>query len=499
MEEDFKIIHLSDLHFYQGNTRFTSDKHSIPHLKGVQKIIEKESVDMDRLIISGDISHYGDTESLTLAKNWIYDTIPTADNTALSLGVAAENKWKIRVVPGNHDAWNSTSVFGRVVDKRQKSLQNYNTVFNGIEGAYMPLPDGYFYDWVQKGNRAIFFLFLDSSFIGDSEAEKENPELIYFDRIAKGKVSIRQAERVLSVYDKGMAGKLIDPKTGLCIAREIFSKSLKVVVMHHYLFEPHGEKVEPLLHLTETQTVFRNFACADIDILMCGHKHFAEAKSYRYLEHFNHKAKARYMFNYFRRLIGIHSLPLQYTDQDGKKMDKFISSIISLFLAEKPELLTNDQFGLDEKFINNLSKVFIDALENPQGFENELNVFLSSYPGVNGERIFDEAELSEISKRLGTSFSADERMELKRMAVHVKRLVHRLSSRQFLQLMVGSTSKAQENEKKTRSFNMYKVFAKEEGYTIRCEKYDWNPLLSDYNRIPTVSEFHFHDRNRPLH
>lgn len=400
---DFKLIHLSDLHIHGGSSQTNKNhKHSIPHMRGIQKIVEQQLDDLDRLIITGDISHYGHEENLLLAKQWIYNTLEIGDDIQISLGLTGSDYEKIRIIPGNHDAWNSKSKNGKTIDRRQKSLENFNYALRRNGKDVIPFPDGYYYDWIEKNDRGIFLIFLDSSFLGDTQIENDNPDLTFIDRIAKGKISKQQSEKILMLYDKGMLGILKNPNDSGNIDKIKFSKSLKIVVMHHYLFEPMGQKREPLLEISERETVFRNLALADTDILLCGHKHYAENKDHLYLHHFNKRAKARYFFNYFRRLIGINSLPFQYNDRDGKKHNRFISTLISLFVFNKYKSQNdNRDIITDEEFLEKLTDILLKGIENPESFEKEVKDFINvqNASALDDDKI-DEKELIEISNRV---------------------------------------------------------------------------------------------------
>jgi hypothetical protein len=500
---DFKIIHLSDLHFHGGSSqRHKSHTHSIPHLKGIQKVVQREKVKLDRLIITGDISQYGDENNLLLARQWIFNSMEIGNEEKISIGLGEGQLDKIRLIPGNHDAWNSKTKSGKLLDLRQKSLENFNFVFRKNGQDVIKFPDGYYYDWLQKNDRGIFMIFLDSSYLGDPQLELENSEFVFLDKIAKGKISKKQAESLLMLYDKGMTGKLTDPnEKDKYIDKNIFSKSLKIVVMHHYIFEPAGQKIEPLLQLNDTETVFKNIALADTDIVMCGHKHYAEIKDHLYLHHFDRRAKARYIFNYFRRLIGIHSLPFQYKDKIGKKENKLISSLISLFLLSNYKSHNdNAEVTTDVQFIDSLSEILVNGIESPDEFESKIKAFINKTKSNSfDESLIDESELMEIVKRVRTSFNDEEREKLKILTKHLKKIIKELFSRQFLQLMAGSACKAHDGEKKYRSFNVYKIDATDEGFRLKCEKYIWDHELEDFNERPTTVIFEFLDKNRPLH
>jgi hypothetical protein len=113
--------------------------------------------------------------------------------------------------------------------------------------------------------------------------------------------------------------------------------------------------------------------------------------------------------------------------------------------------------------------------------------------------ILDENELIEITRRVKTSFTVEEREKLKILTKHLKMIIKDLFSRQFLQLMGGSACKCNGNESKIRSFNIYKVSIQSDGYQLRCENYVWDNEIKDYNDKPTTVLYEFKDKNRPLH
>lgn len=498
---EFKIVHLSDLHIRGGSSqRNMNHKHSIPHMRGIQKIIENEADGLDRLIITGDISHYGDEENLLMASQWIFSSLSIGNGEHISIGLSKEEHHKIKLIPGNHDAWN-TDTHGKPVARQQKSLSNFNFAFGKPEKPAMPLEDGYFYDWIEKNGRGIFFTYLDSSFLGDTKIEKDNPTLISFDKIAKGKLSKTQAGKVLMLYDKGMLGQLKKPSSEELIPKDKFTKSLKIVVMHHYLFEPIGQKREPLLQMNDTEVVFRNFALADTDILICGHKHFAESKEHLYLHHFDKRAKARYIFNYFRRLIGIHSLPVQYQDRKGRKINSLISSFISLLLINKRQASNdNTEIKTDQDFVDKLSEILIKGIDKPDNFEHEVRDFiLKNKLSAVDDDLLNEAELLEIASRIRISLNDQEKQKIKVLAMDLKRIIKKLYSRQFLQLMAGSACKAHNDEGKIRSFNIYRITPNLSGFLLKCDRYNWDKDGKEFNPNPQSVLYEFKDDNRPLH
>lgn len=85
------------------------------------------------------------------------------------------------------------------------------------------------------------------------------------------------------------------------------------------------------------------------------------------------------------------------------------------------------------------------------------------------------------------------------MTKELKRIISRLFSRQFLQLMAGSACKAHDGEEKFRSFNIYNIDILDDGYRVKCDRYIWNNSSKVFNDTPQTHIFEFKDKNRPLH
>jgi predicted phosphodiesterase len=216
-------------------------------------------------------------------------------------------------VPGNHDAWNAKHT-GTLIDRRQKSLENYNYAFK----SHQIHENGCYYDWLEKDGNGIYFAFVDSCFLGDTEDNDDSTfGNIRVDRIdqavAKGKLTVQQTEKLLEWYDLGTKGNLINPRNkDCCIDKDIFSRSLKILVMHHYLFEPPEHSSDYFMRVHHRDVVFRNIAFSDFDILLCGHKHIPAFDIHTYGSKFDNRAKYRYLINCFRRLIVNVQIPLPF-------------------------------------------------------------------------------------------------------------------------------------------------------------------------------------------
>ncbi len=258
----FNIAHLSDLHFSAGAYQDSSHSHSILHLKAIEAMLATEK--MDKVVFSGDISDCGDPDSLLRASQWIFESFPIGKGDRTGLNLGAE---RVGIVPGNHDAWNA-SRYGKFIDRRQSSLKNYNSVFVN----HQINEEGCYYDWIEKDGMGIYIAYADSSLLGDhSDTTQKVPGVSCFEDIAKGKFSVKQSECLLEWHDLGLLGRLPIPnKDNTFIDKSIFSNSLKLLVMHHYIFEPFNESSKYLLRLKARDKVFRNIALSDFDLLLCG-------------------------------------------------------------------------------------------------------------------------------------------------------------------------------------------------------------------------------------
>jgi predicted MPP superfamily phosphohydrolase len=492
----FKLLHLSDFHFHGGASQANNHRHSIDHLKGINEIVKTKQADLDLVIISGDLSDYGDNNSLLLARQWIYGPLEIGNGEKISLGISQENQDKIRIIPGNHDAWNSSSKYGKTYDRRQKSIENFSFAFpeskiNNEFGCYV--------EWIEKDGNAVFLCFLDSSYLGDPELEKVKPDIKIFDKIAKGKISAKQSEYILEIFDKGIKGNLkINEKK---IDKGEFQKALKILVMHHYLFEPLGYNNEPLMHINHRDTTFRNIALADFDILLCGHKHIADFKDYQYIHYFKKKQfKFRYLLNYFRRIIGTYSMPFLIKEKDGKPVNKLFSILLSLFALSNAKNLDNDEITSNSSIIDDFTSILLEGVDNPEIFEKSFRKFIKDHmPEALDDGILDEKEIKEIISRVKIELSSEDRVRIKKMDKQIKKILSQLETRQFLQIMAGSACKANNGTEKNRSFYIYNIEPTTNGIRFIADKYSWVNDRKCFNEQPTTNQFEFKIENRPFH
>ena len=454
---EFKIAHISDLHFSAGTDPAVQHRYSIERLCGIEAHLSGES--FDRLIVSGDLSDSGDFTSLSNAHRWLTDHLTLGNGRTTGLRIT--DRQKLIIVPGNHDAFNGAGDVG--FRKRwQSSLVNFNTVFHAH---VLPSPVGLGYDWLERDGEGVYVAYVDSCFLGDPGGGHDPFSTVQ--RVAKGRMSHNQSHELLENYDRGMRGLLRDPWTGKPIETSKFARALKIVVMHHYLFPPPGRRLrahEYLMEIHHREGVFKNLAMADFDLLLCGHSHIADVHLTSYGREFDRRAKRRYMLNCFRRSVGIHSLPVQFVAARGVRVSKKVSAFFGILLRKAR---SSEQNYLDE-----FQSLLQHALREPRSLEQDVVAFLREH---REDREPDPTpyEMEELRKRIAISIRVEDLPHLEEEARWIGEEVKAMASRPFLQVMNGSASKSTSEEKK-RSFNIYSVRKVARGWQFQSDEYDWN-------------------------
>ncbi|MDJ0835878.1 MAG: metallophosphoesterase [Acidobacteriota bacterium] len=481
-EAEFSLLHISDLHFSEGTDLSNpAHTHSIKHLVGLEKAV-RDLEETDFIVVSGDISNLGDRQSLINASGYLFDTIPIGEGRFTGLNMPHQ---KFGVVPGNHDAWNAKKS-GSLLDRRQKSLEHFNFAFTDHK---IPPDSGSYYRWLEKDGAGIYIVFADSCFLGDTEKHHDSAfgTIRYDQAVAKGKLSVEQTEWLLEWHDKGMKGMLRknDGRDGN-IDKELFAQSLKILVMHHYLFEPPGHSSDYFMRVSHRDVVFRNIAMADFDLMLCGHKHILSFDVHSYGQYFDGRAMNRYLINCFRRLIGLYSLPFKLKDSNGKFWSKplsFLSEVlVKLVRKRKPSSNAT-------KIADDVIEILKSGLENPSELERNVKNFLYKN-GLSGAEIINRDELKEIRKRISIGLSIQERKKLKVVSKRLLGLSKTLKSKPFIQAMSGSSAKSSDRER-TRSFNIYDLARKTNGWQIKAKQFQWDYSINEFDLNNAIETEHF--------
>ncbi len=481
--DQFTILHISDLHFSEG-TDFSNPAHahSVAHLIGLENAIRLLGAN-DFVVISGDVSNHGDKQSLINASGYIFNTIPIGQGRLTGLKIDAE---KCGVVPGNHDAWNAKSS-GTLLDRRQQSLENYNFAFNNNA---IPQKHGSYYRWIEKGENGLYLAFVDSCFLGDTEENEDSTfgRMRVDEAIAKGKLTVEQTEKLLEWHDLGLKGQLAKSENGEdFIDKDKFAQSLKIIVMHHYLFEPPEHASDYFMTIKHRDIVFRNVALSDFDLMLCGHKHIPSFDVHHYGRHFDRRAVNRYLINYFRRIIGLHSLPIQFEDQNGERWSKVLTTLAQIFTKM---FKSKNQNADSRQIAEGVLELLRSGLDKPDEIVRNVKNFLHKN-GISGTEIIEQRELKDIEKRISIGLTKEERAQLRIVAQKISGISKSLAAKPFVQALSGSSTKSPGEINRSRSFNQYFITRKKEGWEIKANRYQWDNSTQSFDTDNPMETQHF--------
>jgi len=460
--------------FLTETTTLTSHrKHSLEFLRETERIIALENPSC--VIVSGDVSNGGDLGSLNLARDWLLNKVSVGYGEELGLRLS-EKRIPLLVIPGNHDAWNS-GASGKYQIRFQTALDNFRIAFPTMviavgpvatskpsheQATGEPAPE---FDWHEIDGHGVFVAAFSSCYCDGVPSP---------DRIAVGKVTIQQTTILLDIFDRGMQGQLLDPRSGKTISADAFARSLKIGIMHHYLFEPPDAKAEPLLRLKERRRVVRNLLYAHFDILLCGHKHFIDTRPEYYGSQFDSRSRARYLVNCYRRALGIDTLPVQYYDKDGKPISKWFSLLVNVVAKTTP---ASDI----EHLLEALQRVSTD----PARARSALAALAFTADDATHVREVSVAEALRIGVRLANCFKREQREALAEyVKTELRRVLGGLVTRPFVQIMSGSTTKQGSTSKSVRGLNIYSIQRGMNAYVVRVTPYWSRPNPPDEREAP---------------
>jgi hypothetical protein len=286
--------------------------------------------------------------------------------------------------------------------------------------------------------------------------------------MAKGKISKRQSESILRIYDRGMQGELRDAENQK-ITKVDFSRALKVLVMHHYLFEPSNVKAEPVLQIRDKRRVFQNIALSEFDLLLCGHKHIAEVQMLAYLDHFDPRAKIRLAFNLVRRSLGLNTLPIP-PDENGRILSRMYRFLLGIIYLQK-----TGGASLTDRHVDDIVRLLEQGLETPNLLKDEIRNFLREKGSLGEVAEHAEVEIRELHSRIVRSLTPEKARKLRVVAKSLRSILDKLGGRPFVQISSASSAKASEPGGRTRAMNTYDVVNvwEQRTYTVTTKRYSW--------------------------
>lgn len=492
MADSLRLLHISDFHFSSGMHKAEPRHcHSIQYLQALSNSIRNQY--FDRVVVTGDLSNLGDRQSLLNAYGYLFDRVAIGEGEKLGLELDEDRTF---VLPGNHDAFNNMEAHGRASNRWQRSIEFYNSVFVN----HTVPPEGCRYYWIEAADCPVYLAVADTCFLGDPELDARLPDISPLGSIAKGKLSLSQSEKLLQWYDLGIRGKLPHPdREGEYIDSSAFASSLKVLATHHYLFEPQHCRNARLLQVEHRDDVFRNIAMADFDVVLCGHKHVQDFGKHTYGFHLERRGKKRYLMNYFRRLVGINSLPVQFREpQSGRFYSKYFTLMANLVMKSlKRDRRERGEGDGDGEYLENLVDILRGGLQDPDRFRTEMRRIAEEEIGTGVDTLSDE-EVHEVQRVIASNFTREEKKALANQALKMKSLVRRLNSRPFVQAMSGSSGKAcKDPSTRRRSYAIHHIRRADAGYRFESEIYYWNEADGVFEAVPERNGYDFRADRQP--
>lgn len=269
------LMHISDLHFGLNldqtkqlqnikektikiltNAAFKNTKHHVPSLSHQDITLcdrlaimnLREELNIDYLIVSGDLTNLGDVESLRKAKEFLTNSW---DHDEPGLGF---DEKKILVVPGNHDTISNKYPIPTGIIRKPKPtdrLKNYYQVFPTQLPYSIPPTD-------LNGRKFTFFCFDSTSpkyfFFSDGEIEEKNITWFY-----------RETKNLARGYGEDYLG------------------SVKIVIFHHHPIPLPGATPSIWTQLIDGSKFLPLLQNAGVDLVLHGHEHFEATCKIEYI------------------------------------------------------------------------------------------------------------------------------------------------------------------------------------------------------------------------
>lgn len=479
-----RLAHISDLHFSTTDDIDTNHCHSDKLLAAAERTLVELSPHY--LIVSGDISNSGDAKSLQKARDWL--TSRYSYNGTESTGLEYTPQ-RLGLVPGNHDAWNSPRPTKLAI---QTSIKEFLKVFEDCvappHGGRALSAKGLYYRWLSDGDADAFLVFVDSSWLGDPGA------LPSLDAVARGQLAREQLVDIESLFEQGRRGLLRNSTTGATVPRAQFRRAAKIVVMHHYIFEPLHSAYAPLLSLRDRRRVFQTLAAAGTDILLCGHKHQTGFDRHDWAHHFNSRAASRLLLHAATRRFEIDGLPFHAYDVHGRPVSRDAGWLARFWgwFRRRPAEEGTSELGPehDTNTADEFLKAALEHCESPNKFRAWLRDHMTDL-----REVADNSEAESMFRKIAHLPPRDRKALARCMRPLLARIRRAIRQNQMFQCMAGSLSKMHDGLRtgsrsagEARSFNYYELERAAHGnFSFRATRYQWDASTGRFERHASES------------
>jgi predicted phosphodiesterase len=222
--EGIKIVHISDIHISEHLTKGADKQYKAPHRYGhdVSAFLALDNIlkstDWDLLVITGDITRIGNSQSFEYVRNWLESELHIGAH-CIGLNLSKHEDREYVIVPGNHDRFNGGLTQG--------SLDNYHQEF--------PV--------VKSGSTKSFYFRGERINVHFYDSTEDNGSFAY------GRID-----------EADLVPKIDNP-------------DLNIAMLHHHFIQPPKHKRETATELVNSADVSAYFINSGFNGVFFGHTH----------------------------------------------------------------------------------------------------------------------------------------------------------------------------------------------------------------------------------
>jgi 3',5'-cyclic AMP phosphodiesterase CpdA len=465
---EVNLFHISDTHIVASRT-LNKNKNStqIKLAKSLKKFVDDNN-NFDMNIITGDITSDDNNEdALENARDFLFSdyVLKTDGNIGLNL-----NPTKTIIVPGNHDLDNDFTSDLR--EWWKESISSFTSTFSEIRAIIPSENNGITFYHTLINTIPLLFVVLDTSYLSGSDNDR-----------GRG-TSKRQREKLLNDQISIMLSSFTarngfyefeNNNQTIKISKEEYDKTIKILVMHHFLFDPSNinSKKNLSIKVTTQRNLFKNLLLSDFNVILCGHKHRQNESNLLDIEAIDYRSKRRFYFDILRDKIGYNHKFFQINDKENQQLSKS-SSLILLFIAAYAE---------DPNFVKLIKKSFQDIdFKNKFHLPNEF-VELILNNDLNAITSLEDKKL-DLYNYLCEKLDNDIVQKIK---LYGKPIVESLESefkkRDIVQISAGASIYDNQKTKSKRFIKTIKIVYDKDGYKIISSTFELSVDKIGYSEI----------------
>ena len=304
------------------------------------------------------------------------------------------------------------------------------------------------YDWFDVNDAAVYIIYLNTSFFQD------------YSKQAKNKFIDHLCAKIREGHEKGLGGHLIKSKhTGVKITRKEFINSFKILSCHHSFHSQNPES--DFLDEHSRKRLLSNLSLLDIQIQISGHGHQNCRFGNQISDHFDDRARYRYLYNYLK--LNYSSNRIVLDESDKIKKHGFISRRIKILI----NILTSAHGDKPNEIIKILERIATGEIKDAHAKILELIK-------EGGQRLQDKDAYNKAMDYVN-ELSKEDRKTLKMNSqAIVSKILKLFKHRTFEFFNSGSAGLTNSNNIES-SFNIYEIENTEGTFTFYARQYVWDP------------------------